>query len=218
VTLRSGAASFDAEVRLALVRRQVVVTPRSLLAPGAQYSVIVSGLVSLDDRVQQADVVGTVVAGLDEGAAWPPPPRPTWNGGVGALLSGCAPACHSPVGASGRMRTPSRMLQLAEADQATPADPWDPVFGVIDVPSVGLVGTPAALLRVQRGDAARSVLLRKLLGGSAQASSTADYPSLRVDGRRMPLSLLDEAAEGSPLPIDSIQAVEDWIAAGAPVD
>jgi hypothetical protein len=218
ITLRSGAVSFDADVRIALTKMQVVVTPRSLLAPAAQYSVVVSGLVSLDDRVQEADVVATVVAGLDEGAAWPAPPRPTWNGVVGPLLARCAPACHSPVGALGRMRTPSRMLQLVEADQATPADPWDPVLGVIDVPSVGLAGTTAALMRVQRGDPARSVLLRKLLGGSAAASSTADYPSLRVDGRRMPLSLLDEAAEGSPLPVDDIQAVEDWIAAGAPLD
>ncbi|MGZ3443476.1 MAG: hypothetical protein ACXVDD_28335, partial [Polyangia bacterium] len=60
VTLRSGRGSFDIAVTVDLVGRAVLVTPRSLMAPGAQYDLVVSGLVTLDDRVQGADVVATV--------------------------------------------------------------------------------------------------------------------------------------------------------------
>ena len=109
------------------------------------------------------------------------------------------------------MRTPTRLLDLT-------GDPRDPVLGLISVQSVGLRGTRAPLYRVAPGDAAHSVLLRKLLGGSPEADShDPPYPSMRVDGRRMPIDL-DETKSKDPLPIEQIQLVEDWIAAGAPID
>jgi hypothetical protein len=125
--------------------------------------------------------------------------------------SGCAPACHSPIGASGSARTPTRLLDFT-------ADPHDPVFGLIGVESVGLRETATPLVRVAPFDPARSVLLRKLLGGSPQADSKdPPYPNMRVDGRRMPIAL-DETGSVPPLPTEQIQRIEDWIAAGAPID
>ncbi len=218
VTLRSGRANYDIDIRVDLVGRAVVVTPRSLMAPGVQYDLVVTGLVTLDDRVQGADVVASVRVGSDDGAPFPAPPQPTWNGdpvtggGVRAVLGTCAPFCHSPVGASGLARTPTRLLDLT-------GDPRDPVFGVIGVQSVGLRGTQVPLLRVAPGDPARSVLLRKLIGGSPQADSIdPPYPSMRVDGRRMPIPLDEAQPALPPLSDDELRLVQDWIAAGAPVD
>ncbi|HEY2746080.1 MAG TPA: hypothetical protein VGL86_15700, partial [Polyangia bacterium] len=108
VTLRSGGIYFDIDVTIDFVGQAVLVTPRSELAPGAQYELVVSGLVTLDNRAQGADVVGMVRAGTDDGTVFPTVPVPTWNGdpatgagGVWQFLGTCAPACHSPVGASG---------------------------------------------------------------------------------------------------------------------
>ena len=109
-------------------------------------------------------------------------------------------------------RTATRLLDLM-------GDPRDPVFGLIDVQSVGLRGTPAPLYRVAPFDPARSVLLRKLIGGNPAADSQdPPYPAMRVDGRRMPI--VPDAAEssGTPLSDDQLRIVQDWIAAGAPVD
>ena len=220
LTLRSGRGNFDIGVRVDLVGRAVVVTPRSLMAPGTHYDLVVSGLVTLDDRVQGADVVATVLIGPDNGGPFPAPPRPTWSADVRPLVGTCAPFCHSPVGASGRMRTPTRELDLT-------GDPRDPRFGLIGVQSVGLRGTPVPLLRVAPGDPAHSVLLRQLIGGSPQgASFDPPYPNMRVDGRRMPISLCElppdqcPADEQPPAPFtdDQLRLVQDWIAAGAPVD
>jgi hypothetical protein len=211
VTLRSGRANFDIDVSIDFVGRAVIVTPRSLMAPGAQYDLVVSGLVALDERVQGADVVGSVRVGPDDGDPFPAAPAPTWTTDVRPILATCAPACHSPVGASGRMRTPTRLLDLT-------GDPLDPVFGLVNVQSVGLRGTPVPLLRVAPGDPARSVLLRKLIGGSPQGDSKdPPYPAMRVDGRRMPLLLDDAESSGPPLPEGQVRTVQDWIAAGAVV-
>jgi hypothetical protein len=212
VTLHSGAATFDLDTRVDLVGRAVVVTPRSLLAPGAQYDLVVSGLVTLDDRVQGDDVIAAARAGTDDGDPFPAPPAPTWNADVRPILGSCAPYCHSPVGLSGRMRTPTRLLDLT-------GDPRDPVFGMVGVPSVGLRGTPVRLLRVAPGDAARSVLLRKLIGGNPAADAQdPPYPSMRVDGRRMPLLLDAAESSGPPLADADLRTVQAWIEAGAPTD
>jgi len=220
LTLRSGAANFDIDVSIRFVARQIVVTPRSPLAPGVQYDLVASSLVSLDDRIQAADVVGSVRIGTDDGTPFPAPPTPTWNGdpvtggGIRAIIGGCAPACHSPFGAppAFHMRTPTRLLDLT-------GDPRDPVFGVINVQSVGLRGTRVPLSRVAPRDPARSVLLRKLLGGNPQADSRdPPTPNMRVDGRRMPIPL-DESLPAGPFLSDTeLQSIEDWIVAGAPVD
>ncbi|MCU1281853.1 MAG: hypothetical protein JWM53_5399 [bacterium] len=218
LTLHSGRGNFDIGLAVDLVGRAIVVTPRSLLAPGAQYDLVVSGLVTLDDRVQDADVVASVRVGQDDGDPFPAAPRPTWNGdpvtggGVRATLGTCAPFCHSPVGASGRVRTPTRALDLT-------GDPRDPTFGLIGVQSVGLRGTPVPLLRVAPGDPSRSVLLRKLIGGSPQADSIdPPYPNMRVDGRRMPIPLDESQPADIQLSDEELRRVQDWIAAGAPID
>ena len=68
-------------------------------------------------------------------------------------------------------------------------------------------------------DPARSVLLRKLLGGSPQADSRdPPYPNMRVDGRRMPIPLDESAPADETLSDDELRTVQAWIAAGAPVD
>lgn len=213
IELHSGGVIFDADTRVDLVGRAVVVTPHSLMAPGVQYSLVVSGLVTLDDRVQGDVVVGTVQVGSDDGTPFPAPAAPTWNGQVRTLLGGCAPFCHSPVGASGRMRTPTRALDLT-------GDPRDSVLGLINVQSVGLRGTPAPLMRVAPFDPAHSVLLRKLIGGDPLADSldAGLYPNMRVDGRRMPIPLDESQPALPPLSDGELRTVQDWIAAGAPVD
>jgi hypothetical protein len=216
ITLNSGRATFDFGAEVDLVGRAVVVTPRSLLVPGGQYTVVVSGLVALDGRVQAADVAAPIQVGLDDGAPRPPRPAPTWNGdaeghgGVREVLATCAPFCHSPVGASGRARTPTRLLDLT-------GDPRDPTYGLIGVASVGLRGTEQPLMRVAPRDPAGSVLLRKLIGGNPQANSMGPaYPNMRVDGQRMPIDLQTEQAT-APLGEESLRLVQDWIAAGAPI-
>ena len=93
ITLRSGRGSFDLTTEVDLVGRAVIVTPRSLMAPGAQYDLVVSGLVTLDDRVQGADVIATVQVGLDDGAPFPAPPAPTWY--IRDAMTGDA-VCKSP--------------------------------------------------------------------------------------------------------------------------
>lgn len=220
VTVRSGRGNFDIGVTVDFVGQRVIATPRTLLAPGAQYDVVVSGLTTLDDRVQGANVIQPVQVGTDDGTPFPPPRRPTWTADMRPLVGTCAPFCHSPVGASGRTRTPTRLLDLT-------GDPRDPVFGLIGVESVGLRGTGAPLRRVTAGDPAHSVLLRKLIGGDPQAASfDPPYPNLRVDGRRMPISLCElppqdcPADQPPPPPFtnDELQLVQDWIAAGAPID
>lgn len=212
LTLRSGRGNFDIRLDVDMVGQAVVVTPRSLLDPDTQYELVAVGLASLDGRAQTTTQSFAIHAGSDAGTPPTAPPPPTWwgDGGVRAAIGGCAPACHSTTGASGRTRTPTRSLDLT-------GDPADPSFGLIGVQSVGLRGTPAALLRVAPGDPARSVLLRKLIGGNPQANSTnPPYPNMRVDGQRMPISLDTEQAT-TPVSDDTLRLVQAWIAAGAPV-
>lgn len=211
--LLSGGAAFDIELDVDFVGRAIVLTPRSLLAPGAQYEVFVAaGLPALDGRTLQADVALPIRAGLDVAARPAPAPPPTWNADVRPVLATCAPFCHSPVGASGRARTPTRSLDLT-------GDPLDPVFGLVGVPALGELGTAAPLLRVAPGDPARSALLRKLIGGNPQADSRdPPYPDLRVDGRRMPIPLDEAAPATDTLSDETLRLIQAWIAAGAPID
>ena len=90
-------------------------------------------------------------------------------------------------------------------------DPTDPTYGIIGVPALGEVGTAHPLLRVAPGDSARSVLLRKLIGGDAHDKLGDDYPAMGVDGRRMPL-------DAAPLIPDSILLIQAWIDGGAIVN
>ena len=209
LTLRSGNVNFDIDVSIDFVGRAIVVTPRSLLAAGAQYELVAKGLAALDARVQAATVTGAVRVGTDDGDPFPPAPRPTWTADVEPILGGCARYCHSAVGLSGRMRPPTRLLDITPASlDGTPDDPDDPVLGLIGVQSVGLRGQPLPLPRVEPGDPARSVLLRKLIGGNPQADSQdPPYPDLRVDGRRMPLLLDAAESAGDPLPDDQLRTI-----------
>jgi hypothetical protein len=208
VTLRSGKSNFDIAVSVDLVGRAVVVKPRSLLTPSLQYELVADGLRSLDGRQQATAFASPIVAGADV-ADLPPATLVTWWQDVQPILGPCAPVCHSPVGLAGVRRTPTRLLDLT-------GDPADSSYGLIGVPSVGLSGTAAPLLRVAPFDAARSVLLRKLIGGNPQASSTdPPYPNMRVDGQRMPVNLDGSAA--APLASDALRLIESWIDSGAPL-
>ena len=80
------------------------------------------------------------------------------------------------------------------------------------------------MLRVQPGDAANSMLMRKLLGGDPHADSDEPTANLAIPGRRMPL--YEAACSGQLLPPDpadyffttaQIQLVQDWIDEGAAV-
>jgi hypothetical protein len=207
VLLRSGKGNFDFDLSVDLLARAIVVRPRALLQANTTYEmVLTSDVASLDGRRLQ----GTFSAAIDVGATVvgaPAPPAVGWAE-VAPILTTCAPYCHSPVGASGQKRTPTRGLDLT-------GDPGDPVRGLIGVPSVGLTGTVQPLLRVAAGDSSRSVLLRKLLGGS-RASFDPPYPEMRVDGRRMPLPLDERAPALDPLDDASLSLIQRWIDGGAP--
>ena len=212
IQLRSGSATFDISVSVDLVGRAIVITPRSLLSPNNQYQVIVeAGLRALDGRTVAATVSQTLKVGLDQGTPPVPPVVPTWNGDIKGDIATCAPSCHSPIGASGRARTPTRMLDLT-------GDPNDPTFGLINVEAQGELDFPEPLLRVAPGDSAHSVLLRKLIGGDPLADShDPPYPAMGVDGRRMPISL-DETMSVPPLDIATLRRLQTWIDGGAPID
>ncbi len=211
VQLRSGSSTFDIDLRTSLVDKSIVVTPRSLLSPNNHYEVVVQpGLRALSGRVLQSTVEKTIAVGLDPGTPPKPPTVPTWIGSIKFDIGTCSPFCHSPVGASGRMRTPTRLLDLT-------GDPMDPTFGLVDVPAQGELGSPQALMRVAPGDSAHSVLLRKLIGGDPLADSHDSYPAMGVDGRRMPLPLDDTMPIPPALDDAAIRRVQAWIDGGAPI-
>jgi hypothetical protein len=224
--LRSGTATFDATYRVDLVGRSIEVRPRSLLMPETVYEVVVG----TDLRALSGRTVGLTVpspfpfsVGHDLNPSPSPSPSPlTWDTDIRPIMSDkCVSYCHTPDRCPGRdgKHNPSRNLDLSPG-----VAPDDPVYGVINVPAVSLAGTDKPLLRVQRGDAARSVFLRKMLGGDPHADSS-DPPTddLAVPGRRMPLY---ESVCGEPLPpkddlggfyLDeaSIRTVQEWITQGA---
>jgi hypothetical protein len=212
LTLRSGKGSFDFAWAIDFVDRRIVVTPRSLLLPGAEYTLVAQGLVALDGRVLEETAVATARAGDD--VVGPPPAAvaPTWNGEIGAILGLCAATCHARVGVGGVAREPARALDLT-------GDPRDPVWGVIGVRSVATAGTTRALLRVAPGQPAESVLLRKLIGGNPRADSRDEpYPNVGVDGRRMPIPANDDAPGLPAMDIESLRKIQAWIVAGAPIE
>jgi len=212
ITLRTGTGSFDFAWTIDFVARQIVVTPRSPLLPGARYTLVAKGLVALDGRVLEETTVHTALAGSDMVGPPPAPPAPTWKGEIEAIVGLCAATCHTTTGGDGAPRVPARMLDLT-------GDPTDPVWGLIGVPSVGQRGTLRPLARVAPGDPGRSALLRKLIGGNPRADSRDEpYPNMAVDGRRMPIPP-DDGEPGYP-PLDDvlIRELQAWIAAGAPIE
>jgi hypothetical protein len=207
IVLRSGTINFDMDLSVDLAGRAIVVKPRALLTADTTYELIISSTIrSLDDR----NVNGPLAFQLnvsDRVAPTMPPAAPVLWSDVQPFIGGCAPFCHSPVGRSGMMRTPTRLLDLT-------GDPTNPMLGLISVRSVGLEGTPAPLDRVAPGDPARSVLLRKLLGG-VRISTDPLYPQMRVDGRRMPIEIDPGTPVPPPLPDEQILRVQQWIQDGA---
>lgn len=192
--LRSGRNTFDAVLDVDLVGRAIVVRPRSLLAAGTQYTLTIDAAVrALDGRA----VGETTSASFDVGEtlAGRPTATPLLWSDVRPLLDGCV-RCHGPASSDGA--PPARGLDLT-------ASPRDPERGLVNVASRGLAGTGAPLVRVAPGDPARSVLLRKLLGGDGRDGA----PFARVDGARMP-------PDAPPLADDAIAAVARWIRDGAP--
>ena len=211
--LRSGSASFDYAATIDFVDRQIIVTPRTLLSPATQYELTATDLLALDGRTQQGQVASfSYQVGLTVSNTTMPLPSLTWNDDIQPILGECAPFCHSPIGASGDTRPPTRQLDLT-------GNPYDPIFGLVGVLAVGENGTANPLLRVAPGDPARSVLLRKLIGGDPHADSLdPSYPDLAVDGRRMPIPLDESQPATEVLDDDELHAIQDWIAGGAALD
>jgi hypothetical protein len=185
VQLRSGHTAFDAELGVDLVAQAVVVRPRTLLAAGVTYELVLAdSLSALSGRTLPSTLSASFIAGESVSGTMPTP-APGWTRDVAPLLAGCMPGCHDAT-------TAARGLDLT-------ADPRSPPSGLVGVAAVGLQGGPQPLLRVAPGDSARSVLLRKLLGGGP----------LRIDGERMP--------PGGPyLDAPGLTIIERWIDAGAP--
>jgi hypothetical protein len=210
--LRSGQGSFDFTATIDFVDRQIVVTPRTLLSPATQYELTAGGLFALDGRHQDGVASFSYQVGLEVSNTTVPTPRLTWLDDIQPLLGNCAPFCHSPIGASGDTRTPTRLLDLT-------GDPFDPTYGLVGVISVGEGSGSHPLLRVAPGDPARSVLLRKLIGGDPHADSIdPPYPDLAVDGRRMPIPLDESLPAADALSDDELHAIQSWIVSGAALD
>ena len=197
ILLRSGTASFDADMRVDLVDKQVIVHPRSLLAPDTQYEVVVGADVrSLSGRTVESTMAAPIPVGeMLNPSPTPAAPTPTWDDVKQYIGDGCAQYCHTTSRCPGSMpptRNPTIGLNLSK--------PTDPTVGLINVPSQLTAGTDHTLMRVQPGDASRSMLMRKLLGGDPN-TGIARYPApgmcmyppepepanLGVPGRRMPL-------------------------------
>jgi hypothetical protein len=244
LVLRSGKGAFDVEITVDLVGKAIVVRPRSLLDPGIQYELLVSSKVgALDGRtVGGGGATAQIPVGMGLSPSPSPSPAPVvWKksvsctpgdpdyvpNNVACFMVGCAPYCHTTARCPGRdgTRQPSRQLDLS----LVPTDPDYSTRGLVGVPSVGLVNTADPLMRVLPYDAARSVLLRKLIGGDPHADSMdPPAPDLRVDGRRMPLQE-NPCDPTLPLPTwtcadgqtttflcpEQIKLVQDWIDQGA---
>jgi hypothetical protein len=206
--LRSGDANFDIMVSVDLPGRAILLHPRSLLQPDTEYEILVSPNVrALDGRAVGGQGFAATVSTGETLANLPPPAPVQWSD-VARTLQLCSPMCHSPMAAGG---VPVRSLDFFRL-------PTDPVYGLIEVPSLSQAGTAHPLARVTPGDSARSVLLRKLLGGDASAASgDPPYPEIGVDGRRMPIQLDPATQPSPPPPLDdaSIRAIQQWIDGGA---
>ena len=203
VTLTSGAALFDATVRLRFVDRAIELVPRSLLSPNNLYLVAATGVRSLGGRELPHGAQGTRI-GVGDQRGTPPvaPPPPTWSQVKTALQSCATQGCHSSQGGL----EPARALALD-------GDPRDTTYGLLGVPARSRRDTGPALARVSAGDAARSVLLRKLIGGDpSEARGGEIYPKLAIDGERMP------PWPAPPVDDATLRLVEDWIDSGAIVD
>jgi hypothetical protein len=206
VLLRSGTASFDVDMKVDLVGQQVIVRPRSLLAPDTQYEVVVGADVrALSGRTVQSTMAYTLQVGELLNPSPTPSPSPvTWYGtaalngtdGAAARIGDfCAPYCHTIYRCPGRMptmRNPTMGLDLST--------PFDPMIGLINVPSQLTAGSDHPMMRVVPGDASRSMVMRKLLGGDPNTGINPDPgpamcmdppepepANLGVPGRRMPL-------------------------------
>jgi hypothetical protein len=232
VLLRSGAINLDADIRVDLLARAIRVRPRQPMQTGATYELVLSTQVgSLGGRSLAAPVafpflVGPSLTPIDSQppVAWsdvasllqstPPPDDSCFSTRKPPPQTGCAPFCHSRCGGSGRIRPPTRGLDLTGD-----IDPHDPTFGLINVPSVGLAGTDAELMRVLPGDSSRSVLFRKLLGGGApRGPADMPYPDTRVDGKQMPLGpdvLTPTDDFNQALPDPQLHLIQRWIDEGA---
>jgi hypothetical protein len=229
ILLRSGTASFDVTMHVDLVGRAIEVRPRGLLAPQTEYELVLSSdLRALSGRKNGTTLAATLTVGDEVTPSPSPSPAVVWDtqadcpGANNARcdITSCAPACHAPMGCSINTRNPTIALDLT-------GDPADPKLGLIGVPSVLMAGTDQPLLRVKPGDAARSVLLRKLLGGDPHADSS-DPPTanLGVRGRRMPLYELVCPVSGQTLGTPDqvywtepqLRLIQDWIDQGALVN
>ena len=197
VLLQSGGVTFDATTRLSFVDHAIEVIPRALLIPQNIYLLSVGSLYAMDGRKTPASGLGIRVGvGSDVVELPAAPPPPTWTE-VKSRLSACR-LCHS------------RALGRADMDLDLDGDPRDPIYGIIGVTARSRRDTQTALPRVAPGDGARSVLLRKLVGGDpSEAPPGVTYPALAVDGTIMPPSPM------APLDDETLHAVQAWIDAGA---
>jgi hypothetical protein len=203
ILLRSGKGNFDADIRVSLVDRAILVRPRTPMAPSTTYQLVITTPVqALDGRRLASDVIFPVDVGGTL-ANLPAPPPVTWAGVVPWLQGDRCAGCHPSTGGD-------RQLDLA-------GDPDDPIYGIINVPMVGLAGTDQQILRVQPGNSARSGVLRKLLGGGTQPEpDDLPYPPIRVDGKPMPLDGNHNFT--TPMPDDAVRLIQQWIDDGAGTD
>jgi hypothetical protein len=265
ILLRSGTVTFDVTMHVSLVDHAIDVKPRTLLDPDTHYELVLgANLRSLSGRTLGTTLSADISVGNTVSSPSPSPsPQYVWDttdndpcanptpGDIQCILTQCAPACHAPTGCAKCTKDsdcPSRHCDIAPGAMFgqcvrnptsaldTTIDPRDPTLGMVGVASLLLAGTDHPLLRVQPGDSANSVLLRKLLGGNPHAdSSDPATANLGIPGRRMPLPegtscikpqycCFDVCADsGDPHPYQpylcppDLRKIQDWIDQGAVV-
>jgi Bacterial Ig-like domain len=226
VIVRSGTATFDTQPpHVDLVGHAIELKPTRPLMPQTAYELVIDKSVrALSGRVVGTTLAATLNVGSDLAPSPSPSPALFWSrsgecsdppqpGDVRCLLpvqNDCV-RCHGPMGCTSTRNASSGLDLSLDAD--------DPRLGLVNVPSQLLAGTDRALMRVLPGDAARSELVRKLLGGDPHADSSEMPPNLAVPGRRMPMQ--EEQCPGLGVPAywtdDQIRVLQDWIDHGAVV-
>lgn len=228
ILLQSGTATFDATMKTSLVDRSIIVQPRSLLSPNTQYNLVVdSHFRSLSGRRPAGTQVATISVGDQLNPSPSPSPSPlTWYADIRPMFTTadfCYKPCHNHdlcPSSGGGSRNPTSNYDVT-------APPDDPTFGLINVASELMKGEANPLVRVLPGNSAKSMLVRKLIGGDPHAGRSPGEPvpaDVAVPGRRMPM--YEATCPNEILPMDPSQyylndkelhKVQDWIDQGAAI-
>jgi hypothetical protein len=191
VILSSGVQTRLGTFQVDLLTRSIRFRSRNWLSPDLTY------LLTLSSTVRSLTGCPSQTAQLrfqtGPGPTDPPPPSvpaPTFAEVSAIFTARCAGGCHlaSPEQGAGCLAAPPKGLSLCAADA------WS---ALVDADATEIAG----MKRVVAGDASRSFLMRKLIGGDQGG------PVPTTPGHRDP--------PGLPLDDSDLRLISDWIDSGA---